>query len=199
MNKALAKNWINLFQKMDHLEVDLCYSINNYGENQYIRSFFRYISRLGDGFFWYIAIIALPIIYGLDGLISLIDIACGGVISIAIYWYLKNRLVRERPYISFRSVIPHIMPLDRYSFPSGHTMNAVNFSLMIGYFHPILLFIVIPFTFLVAISRVVLGMHYPSDVVIGALLGSMVAYCVILLQPSYSVINSIKTIGIYLI
>jgi undecaprenyl-diphosphatase len=62
-------------------------------------------------------------------------------------------------------------PLDRFSFPSGHTLHAVVFTTVLGFYFPSLMLAVLPFTFLVAVSRVILGLHYPSDVIVGAVIG----------------------------
>ena len=66
-------------------------------------------------------------------------------------------------------------PLDKYSFPSGHTLHAVAFSTLLIAGLPQLAGFLITFTLLVALSRMVLGLHYPSDVLIGALLGWLLA------------------------
>src|SRR5690606_41010632 len=73
---------------------------------------------------------------------------------------------------------------DLYSFPSGHTMNAVNFAVLFSVFYPPLLWLVLPFTLLVGLSRVILGMHYPTDVLVGAVLGLLIAYSSLLLWPA---------------
>jgi undecaprenyl-diphosphatase len=66
-------------------------------------------------------------------------------------------------------------PLDKFSFPSGHTLHAVVFGLVAINYYPALSFIIMPFVSMVALSRVVLGLHYPSDVLAGALIGSLIA------------------------
>ena len=66
-------------------------------------------------------------------------------------------------------------PLDQFSFPSGHTLHAVAFSIVACAHYPALAIILLPFTLLVAASRMVLGLHYPSDVLAGALLGGLIA------------------------
>jgi undecaprenyl-diphosphatase len=62
-------------------------------------------------------------------------------------------------------------PLDHFSFPSGHTLHAVLFTVMLGAHFPALLPLLLVFTPLVALSRMVLGLHYPTDVLAGAFLG----------------------------
>ena len=67
-------------------------------------------------------------------------------------------------------------PLDRYSFPSGHTLHAVCFQAMLFVALPALAWCVLPFTLSVAASRVILGLHYPSDVLAGALIGGTMGW-----------------------
>jgi undecaprenyl-diphosphatase len=72
-------------------------------------------------------------------------------------------------------VAAHTLALDEFSFPSGHTLHAVSFSLVaIGYF-PWLAVPLLAFAALVAISRVVLGLHYPSDVLVSIVVGVALA------------------------
>jgi undecaprenyl-diphosphatase len=65
--------------------------------------------------------------------------------------------------------------LDTFSFPSGHTLHAVAFTLVACSYYPGLTAVLMPFTLLTAASRVVLGLHYPSDVLAGAAIGAAVA------------------------
>ena len=153
------------------------------GDQLSVQRFFCAISRLGDGVFWYLMIMSLPLLMGSAGAWSAFHIAATGLITTVLYSALKAVMVRERPCISYPDITAFTAPLDRYSFPSGHTMNAVGFAVMFSAAVPALMWIVWPFTLLVAASRVILGMHYPSDVIMGAILGALVALGSLALFP----------------
>lgn len=184
LSKPLPARSALLFSKADRLELSLCQRLNRMGAYTSIRLFFRAISRLGDGVFWYVLALSLPLLLGMEGVAALGHISITGLVCVAIYSQLKNCLVRQRPFISWAAIRAHIAPLDRYSFPSGHTMNAVNFAVLFTVFCPPLLWLVLPFTILVGLSRVILGMHYPTDVLVGAVLGLLIAYASLLLWPA---------------
>jgi undecaprenyl-diphosphatase len=98
-----------------------------------------------------------------------------GVSGLAIYRMLKNVLVRERPYMTHAAIVCTGKPLDRFSFPSGHTLHAVSFTVIACACAPMLALVLVPAAVLIALSRVVLGLHYPTDVLAGALLGALIA------------------------
>lgn len=170
------------WQRVDHLEQSVCVAINRASRYETVRRFFTMISRLGDGVFWYLLMLAFAI-ESIHGAQVALQMAAGGVLSLALYTQLKQRLVRERPYVSHAGVQPGTAPLDRYSFPSGHTLHAVCFTTVACAHVPELGPVLIPFTGLVAASRVVLGLHYPSDVAAGAVIGFGIGIAVLPVFP----------------
>jgi undecaprenyl-diphosphatase len=76
--------------------------------------------------------------------------------------------------------VPHcwatLLPPDQFSFPSGHTITAFAFTLAVGCFCPHLMGILLFCALSVATSRIMLGMHFLSDVVVGAMLGAGLGY-----------------------
>jgi undecaprenyl-diphosphatase len=94
---------------------------------------------------------------------------------VLLYTLLKRLFVRERPFITHRGISRAAAPLDRYSFPSGHTLHAVCFTWQAAVHFPELAWVLLPLTALIAASRVVLGLHYPTDVLAGASIGAALA------------------------
>jgi undecaprenyl-diphosphatase len=136
-------------------------------------------SRLGNGVLWYTLIGVLPLFGGVTGTSCAMQMIGVAVLNLAVYHYLKPRVCRLRPFVTCPGVRAYVRSLDKYSFPSGHTLHAVSFAVVITYHYPLAGFAVGPFAVIVAVSRMVLGLHYPTDVVVGALLGVATAALVL--------------------
>lgn len=166
---ALALAWL------DHAELAACRRFNQVVRSVGALRMFQVASRLGDGVLWYTLIAALALFFGPEGRSIALQCAVAGIAGLLIYRALKNVLVRERPYMTHAAIVCAGRPLDRFSFPSGHTLHAVSFSLIICTGLPMLALLLVPAALLIALSRVVLGLHYPSDVLAGGLLGATIA------------------------
>ncbi|PNK61739.1 PAP2 family protein [Psychrobacter sp. FDAARGOS_221] len=160
--------YVNQFISWD---TNLCIHINRYSTNYVIATFFKVVSRLGDGWFWYLMLISAFVLNGLSAIIPLVSTLVISLSGLAIYKLLKVKTVRPRPYQVHQVIVLGERPLDVFSFPSGHTLQAVLFTSTLGSYFPELLPIMLPFALLVALSRMVLGLHYPTDVLIGACIG----------------------------
>lgn len=140
-----------------------------------IRKAFRLISRLGDGIFWYCLMLWLLVRYQSAALLPVLHMAAAGLVCTVLYKWLKRKTHRLRPFDKNQGINCGIAPLDQFSFPSGHTLHAVAFSVVALAYYPALAWLVLPFTALVAVSRLVLGLHYPSDVLAGIVIGATVS------------------------
>ena len=159
----------------DCSERRLCLAMNRWGARRALTRVFRLVSRLGDGVFWYALMLALALFGGRRGVQAAVHMAGVGIVAALLYRTLKRWTRRPRPFRTHADITPYIAPLDEFSFPSGHTLHAVGFtSIALAYF-PWLAPVLLPFAILVAMSRVVLGVHYPSDVLAATLLGGALA------------------------
>jgi undecaprenyl-diphosphatase len=161
------------FRRFDAAEVKVCRYLNRSSRSSLVRQSFRAVSWLGDGWVWYALILTLPLLYGMQGLLAGLHMALTGALALAVYREIKSRAVRERPYITHSVIECASAPLDRYSFPSGHTLHAVCFTLLATSYFPELTAALVTLTTLIALSRVILGLHYPTDVAAGAALGGL--------------------------
>ena len=134
---------------------------------------FKAASRLGNGVFWYAIMLVLALGHRAYGLETAIRMGATGLACTLVYKAIKLTFRRPRPYTVLPGLHAEVPPLDRFSFPSGHTMHACTFTVVACEAFPALAWMLVPFTVVVALSRVVLGLHYASDVAAGALLGTM--------------------------
>ena len=135
---------------------------------------FRYwmiaATRMGDGWLWY-ALGTMLLVFGGPHRFAAVGAAgSAAVIGIFVFKLLKVLSQRPRPC----QIEPHcwskVLPPDRFSFPSGHAMTAFSIALVVSYFYPALQGMLFFAALSIAISRIVLGMHFLSDVLAGIVL-----------------------------
>ena len=133
-------------------------------------------TRLGDGCLWYAQGIVL-LLAGGPGSVPAVEsglVACG--VGIVAFQVLKRVIGRPRPSPLERRHWARLLPPDEFSFPSGHTITAFAFTASLAHFYPALLPWFLFCALSVAASRIVLGMHFLSDVVAGCALGCGLGY-----------------------
>jgi undecaprenyl-diphosphatase len=139
----------------------------------------RYLSKTGDGQFYPLVVILLC--WSGDGFDSqLFQVALlAFAIERPVYFILKNSFKRDRPEAALTNFHSFIKPSDQFSFPSGHTSAAFMMATLVSNLMPSL---VIPLYFwasLVGFSRVLLGVHFPTDTLVGASMGMAIAFFVL--------------------
>jgi len=98
---------------------------------------------------------------------------------------LKDVFDRARPAVADPAVHPLVATPDSASMPSGHASTAFAAAVAVGLVHPRLRWPLVGLASLIALSRVWLGVHYPTDVLAGAALGTAVAISLWLIVRRY--------------
>ena len=149
---------------------------NSWEAPRWIRLYAIHSTRGGDGWLWYVAGLAILLFGGDERFAALGAAGLASVFSIVMFLWLKRFTGRKRPC----AIHPHcwamLLPPDQFSFPSGHTMTACAVSVSLSMFYPPLAIALAFCALSVALSRILLGMHFLSDVVAGALIGTLLGY-----------------------
>lgn len=161
--------------QLHHVDSHLCIKFNRTSHNIFIRNFFKCISRLGDGVFWYSLMALMLCLDQARALLPVFHMAVAGLFGTLVYKWLKVRTLRPRPFNVHQQISLRSIPLDQFSFPSGHTLHAVIFSMVAIHYYPMLATALIPFSILIGLSRPILGLHYPSDVLVGGFIGILIS------------------------
>ena len=132
----------------------------------------RWISHSGDGHF-YVAIATMVYLQQTVGYLDFVKVGLlAFLIELPCFMVLKASIKRDRPFVQLNDCHFAIQPSDKFSMPSGHTAAAFVMAGLISHFYIEFSVIAYCWASLIGMSRVVLGVHYPSDILAGALLGS---------------------------
>jgi undecaprenyl-diphosphatase len=141
-----------------------------------IRVFMLMMSRLGNGWLWYSLGIFILICGGQNRYRAFFAGALAALVAILIFQRVKPLSRRRRPC----EIEPHcwaaIAPPDRFSFPSGHAMTSFAIAVAVGSFYPQCQPCLLTVAALIAVSRVIVGMHFLTDIVAGAAMGTLIGY-----------------------
>ncbi len=112
--------------KIRILDLDLkgCVYLNHFSHSHAVANFFKRISRLGDGIFWYTMLALTWLLQGLVYSLQIVYLVLGSLCGTLIYKVLKIKTIRPRPYQVHQVIRMGELPLDHFSFPSGHTLHA---------------------------------------------------------------------------
>jgi undecaprenyl-diphosphatase len=145
---------------------------NNWEPPRWMRAYVVNATRAGDGWLWYAMGLAILLFGGEERFAALGAAATAAALSVLLFLGLKRFAGRRRPC----EIEPHcwttLLPPDQFSFPSGHTMTAFAVAVPMLLFYPTLAPGLLFCALSIAMSRILLGMHFLSDVIAGAALGA---------------------------
>ena len=170
-----SDDWlVRSFEVLDHVEAVMVARLLA-GHASFLRRLAVLFDRLGNGWFYALFVPAL-MVWGGPARWRFVTVAALSLaLSFTIYPALKRRLRRIRPCHADPQLDSGVAPLDLDSCPSGHTMTATAFHLPLVVAFPVLLPAAAVIWTLIAWSRLSLGHHYPTDVILGACVGAAIA------------------------
>jgi undecaprenyl-diphosphatase len=146
--------------------------INSHFEKRIMNLFFRTITQVGGALFISVTTLLLIILTSSQTRLTAISSAAALALSHIPVQLVKKLFPRKRPYLQIETtkILPN--PLKDHSFPSGHTTAVFSVIVPFLIHMPALTAVLLPIGLCVAISRIYLGLHYPSDVIAGGILGA---------------------------
>jgi undecaprenyl-diphosphatase len=159
--------------------------MNSWKAPRWIRFWMLTATRMGDGWLWYGLGAILLALGGSRGLAAVGAAGCAAIFGIFIFKVLKKLSHRPRPCQFLPHCWARVLPPDQFSFPSGHTMTAFSIALVVSYFYPVLQWPLYFLALSIGLSRIVLGMHFLSDVLAGAVLGMALGVAAIVAFAAY--------------
>lgn len=146
--------------------------VNQWPAPRWLRIWMMASTRGGDGWLWWVTGAFVALFGGHQRFWAILATALAVGFGILLFRRLKRAIGRKRPCAMEPHCWATLLPPDQFSFPSGHTITAFAITLALSEFYPVMLPGLLFCAASVAASRILLGMHFLTDVLAGAAIGS---------------------------
>lgn len=171
----MLERGLHTLQRLADFDARLFLGINRLHSHLPLEKLVRTISFTGDGYLYGLMGILVPLLYPEAGMPFLLAGLLAFLLELPVYWVLKHSFKRRRPFHVVQALAPLLKPSDEFSFPSGHTTAAFMMSCIVATFFPAAAVPIYLWATLIGMSRIMLRVHFISDVLAGAVLGTSIA------------------------
>jgi len=161
---------------IDRRDQRLMRRVNGWYAPRWVRLWMMAATRAGDGWLWYTIGILILLFGGEERWRAIAAAVLAEGAGITLFLRIKKLTNRPRPCTYEPHCWAVLLPPDQFSFPSGHTITAFSLAVSLSLFYPSIAPGLIFCAISIAASRVVLGMHFLSDVLAGATIGTALAF-----------------------
>ena len=164
-----------MFNHITHGDHRVMRRVNRWPAPRWVRFWMIWATRAGDGWLWWGMGLIVLLFGGEQRFLAVGAAIVSAGIGIVLFRQIKKRTNRRRPCVFEPHCWATLLPPDQFSFPSGHTITAFAVAVSLSRFYPDLAIGLLFCALSVAASRILLGMHFLSDVVAGATIGTLLA------------------------
>jgi undecaprenyl-diphosphatase len=164
---------MKLLSSAMHWDIVFMENIFQLDDKRLISMILPFISHTANGYYYPLIpgflFLAFPGKAALFFIAALISFA----VELPVCTIMKYGIKRSRPFEAINTVYQRKSPGDKFSLPSGHTSAAFVIAVQLSFFYPALILPSFIWASLVGLSRIYLGVHYPTDVLAGMIVGTL--------------------------